>query len=222
VLPDASLEDIRQACADQEYTHVPVLAHGTPFNDAGDRRFGVALCGTLDPTSADVVDGTRLAIALTARGSSGGAPSVPTFVSLATCDSGNIESVLTPAAASPTNCTCPASRGSSRPSFRCGCAPRRWPPKSSTRASSPAKTRAACCSTCASACAQRARHPRLGQHRRLCHGASFADQVRAFLYKQTRGKAEVPVGRLDTLAKGDMTSPNLATKWPSATARSAN
>jgi len=37
----------------------------------------------------------------------------------------------------------------------------------------------------------------------------FADQVRAFLYKQTRGKAEVQFGRLDTLAKGDMTTPEL-------------
>lgn len=96
VLPDASLESIRQACANQAYTHVHILAHGDRFNEAGDRRFGIALCSTLDPDSADVVDGTRLAIALTAGDSSNDKHPPPTFVSLATCDSGNIESVLTP------------------------------------------------------------------------------------------------------------------------------
>lgn len=96
VLPDATLEAIRQACAETDYTHVHILAHGDAYQDAGDNRFGVALAGTLDPTRADIVDGTRLAIALTAARSNGATPAVPTFVSLATCDSGNIESVLTP------------------------------------------------------------------------------------------------------------------------------
>lgn len=98
VLPEATLEDIRRTCAeaDPPYTHVHILAHGDEYQDAGDSRFGVALTGTLDPTQADIVDGTRLAIALTARGNNGAARSVPTFVSLATCDSGNIDSVLTP------------------------------------------------------------------------------------------------------------------------------
>lgn len=96
VLPDATLEDIRQKCAEHEYTHVHILAHGAAYEDAGDLRFGVALKGYRDPSVADIVDGTRLAIALTARGNDGSTRSVPTFVSLATCDSGNIESVLTP------------------------------------------------------------------------------------------------------------------------------
>lgn len=98
VLPEATLEEIRRACAeaDPPYTHVHILAHGDEYRDAGDSRFGIALTGTLEPTQADIVDGTRLAIALTARGNNGAARSVPTFVSLATCDSGNIDSVLTP------------------------------------------------------------------------------------------------------------------------------
>ncbi len=96
VLPDATLEDIRKKCAEHDYTHVHILAHGAAYEEAGDLRFGVALKGFRDPSVADVVDGTRLAIALTARGNDGTARSVPTFVSLSTCDSGNIESVLTP------------------------------------------------------------------------------------------------------------------------------
>jgi len=43
-----------------------------------------------------VVDGERLAIVLTARDSSGNAKNRPSVVTLATCDSGNIESVLIP------------------------------------------------------------------------------------------------------------------------------
>lgn len=96
VLPEATLEDIRRACAEADYTHVHILAHGAEYHDAGESRFGVALAGALDPSGADVVDGTRLAIALTARGNDGSTRSVPTFVSLATCDSGNIDSVLAP------------------------------------------------------------------------------------------------------------------------------
>ncbi|WP_300443278.1 CHAT domain-containing protein [Zoogloea sp.] len=211
VLPDASLEDIRQACADQEYTHVHILAHGTPFNDAGDRRFGVALCGTLDPTSADVVDGTRLAIALTARGSSGGTPSVPTFVSLATCDSGNIESVLTPG-------------GSIAHELHMSGIP--WVVASQFPLWMRASTMAAEILYKGVLAGEDPRRVLFDLRQRLRANApgthdwasivayatvppDFADQVRAFLYKQTRGKAEVQFGRLDTLAKGDMTSPEL-------------
>ncbi|MGR9037139.1 MAG: CHAT domain-containing protein [Gammaproteobacteria bacterium] len=95
VLPDASLEKIRQECAVNEYTHVHILAHGAPFKNVGEDRYGVALCSDLDK-SADVVDGERLAIALTTRDPSGTARFRPTVVTLATCDSGNIETVITP------------------------------------------------------------------------------------------------------------------------------
>ncbi len=95
VLPNATLKQIREACAKTEYTHVHILAHGAPLEYAGDRRYGVALCNELD-RSADIVDGERLAMTLTARDASGNVKYCPTLVTLATCDSGNIESVLTP------------------------------------------------------------------------------------------------------------------------------
>lgn len=95
ILPNASLESIRQECAANEYSHVHILAHGAPFKNAGEDRYGVALCNDFDQT-ADIVDGERLAIALTTRDPSGTARYRPTVVTLATCDSGNIETVITP------------------------------------------------------------------------------------------------------------------------------
>ncbi|WP_411727243.1 CHAT domain-containing protein [Methyloglobulus sp.] len=95
VLPNASLKQIREACAATEYTHIHILAHGAPLEDSGDKRYGVALCNELD-LGKDIVDGERLAIALTARDASGKMKLRPTLVTLATCDSGNIETVLTP------------------------------------------------------------------------------------------------------------------------------
>jgi len=96
VLPDATLDDIRKICATNEFTHVHILAHGATFEQAGDRRYGMALLKDARSRTADIVDGERLVLALTARDSSGAARPAPTLVSLATCDSGNINSVLTP------------------------------------------------------------------------------------------------------------------------------
>lgn len=97
VLPDATLEQIRQVCMDTEYTHVHILAHGTPYEHAGDRRYGLALCSGRNPGEIDVVDGERLAIALTMdRAMDTVARQRPTMVSLATCDAGNVRSVLIP------------------------------------------------------------------------------------------------------------------------------
>lgn len=95
VLPNASLEQIREECLAAEYTHVHILAHGKPFNDSMDHHYGVVLCSDTDP-NGEVVDGKRLAIVLTARDSKGNAKYQPNVVTLATCDSGNIESVLIP------------------------------------------------------------------------------------------------------------------------------
>ncbi|MBU0966399.1 MAG: CHAT domain-containing protein [Proteobacteria bacterium] len=97
VLPEATLEQIRQACMDTEYTHVHILAHGAPYDHAGDQQYGLALCDSTNPAEVDVVDGERLAIALTTdRALDCAARHRPTVLSLATCDSGNVRSVLTP------------------------------------------------------------------------------------------------------------------------------
>lgn len=97
VLPEATLEQIRQACSQTEYTHVHILAHGAQYGSAGDCHYGLALCSSTNPGQVDVVDGERLAIALTTdQATNCTGRSRPTVLSLSTCDSANVKSVLTP------------------------------------------------------------------------------------------------------------------------------
>ncbi len=93
VLPKASLQQIRRACAEGNYTHVHILAHGERNEKSG--RYGLSLCGSSDSTAKDFVEGDVLARALTTRDVTGRTRSTPTVVSLATCDSGNPGSVVT-------------------------------------------------------------------------------------------------------------------------------
>ena len=98
VLPDATLENIRQACAEKEYTYVHILAHGGPMVHGIDQQYGLALCGQNNADEIDMVDGEQLALTLTASTSAGSTRHRPALVSLATCDSGNVGSVITPGA----------------------------------------------------------------------------------------------------------------------------
>lgn len=96
VLRDASLQEIRDICSRENFTHVHILAHGAPFTHAGDRHFGIALFRHDDKTQWEVVDGESLAIALTGNNTTCATQDVPSVVSLATCDSGNAGSVISP------------------------------------------------------------------------------------------------------------------------------
>jgi len=98
VLPDATLGNIRQACEEREFTHIHILAHGGRFEHGGDQHYGLALCNENHSTEPDIVDGERLSLTLCATTSSGAVRHPPALVSLATCDSGNIGSVITPGA----------------------------------------------------------------------------------------------------------------------------
>jgi hypothetical protein len=96
VLPQASLEQIRRACAAGDYTHVHVLAHGVAYQQAGEQRFGVALCDEFAQSRPEIVEGKRLAQALRAVRADGRGQSAPAVVTLAICDSGAAGSVLVP------------------------------------------------------------------------------------------------------------------------------
>lgn len=96
VLPDATLESIAEACDETEFTHVHILAHGKEYEQAGDKRYGVALHSDSGLAMDDVVNGERLAIALTTTDATGCIRHRPTVVSLSTCDSGAVDSVITP------------------------------------------------------------------------------------------------------------------------------
>ena len=96
VLPDASIEDIYNACSKEQFTHVHILAHGDYNLVAGEKRFGIALCEQNNRNQKNVVSGKRLTKALNPESDDGAQRSMPLMVTLATCDSGNPGSVLVP------------------------------------------------------------------------------------------------------------------------------
>jgi hypothetical protein len=96
VLKDASARKISDACQADDYTHVHILAHGAPMPGSENRRFGIALSNDTGAHGYTVVDGQSLAMALKGLTSNGLAKKPPTVVTLATCDSGNAATVLTP------------------------------------------------------------------------------------------------------------------------------
>ncbi|HYF86448.1 CHAT domain-containing protein [Azospirillum sp.] len=103
VLPNASIEAIREACADGGFTHVHILAHGVKHQIGDDWSFCLALHDARDLSQVDYVDGPRLASALTASrdpapplqgyGAKDRTSTQPHLVSLASCNSGSIGSV---------------------------------------------------------------------------------------------------------------------------------
>lgn len=96
LLPNASIDEIYAICAQEQFTHVHILAHGAPLDVGGEKRYGLALCDPNDGHRMNVVSGKRLAKALLAEGKDGIRRSEPLLVTLATCDSGNPGSVLIP------------------------------------------------------------------------------------------------------------------------------
>jgi beta-lactamase superfamily II metal-dependent hydrolase len=94
ILKDATFDDVVTECSRVRYTHVHILTHGAPLTYTGGRSFGLVLrSGESEP---DVVDGERFASALASLAT--GSVHRPTVVTVASCDSGNVGSVITPAA----------------------------------------------------------------------------------------------------------------------------
>jgi hypothetical protein len=101
LLPRATLVQIREACAETRFTHVHVLAHGAevPNRDELEGRFGLALHADGDDRQPDVVSGARLAAAIRGYASGpSGEISSPAVVTIASCDGGNVGSVIAPGA----------------------------------------------------------------------------------------------------------------------------
>ena len=95
VITQASLQAIEAACAQHDFTHVHILAHGSEYAAGYDTRFGLMLHAAGDPDGpADIVSGERLAGALrTPRQGGSGRLSSPAVVTLASCNSGAVGSV---------------------------------------------------------------------------------------------------------------------------------
>ncbi|MEM9592908.1 MAG: CHAT domain-containing protein [Acidobacteriota bacterium] len=93
VLESASVDSLEAACADTAYSHVHILAHGRELRVGGAVHYGLDFHHPTKSGQGEVVDGERLALALTSgaeeRGDRG-----PAVVTLASCDGGNVGSVV--------------------------------------------------------------------------------------------------------------------------------
>ncbi len=92
VLVNPTLTELLIECGSVRYTHVHLLTHGD--RDASNDAYGLVFRGA-DGT-ADVVSGERLASAITSVARGG--VDRPTVVTMASCDSGNMGSVVVPGA----------------------------------------------------------------------------------------------------------------------------
>jgi hypothetical protein len=96
VLPQATIEQIREKCATREFTHVHILAHGaaeTPRNRM-DYRYGLVFHDARDPSLPSVVDGPTLARALRTDCPPTSIPARPLAVTVASCSSAQVGSVV--------------------------------------------------------------------------------------------------------------------------------
>ncbi len=94
VLPYASIGAIEEACANREYTHIHILAHGVGADIGEDHRFALKLHGERPEDGADFANGERLAAALAAvrRPPASGFVRSP-IVTLAACCGSNVGTV---------------------------------------------------------------------------------------------------------------------------------
>lgn len=88
VIQYASVENIREKCLENDYTHVHILAHGCKIDEDAASRYGLMLHKSRDCEKRECVTGEQLTQALLSSRTHRGA-SDPVMVTLATCDSAN-------------------------------------------------------------------------------------------------------------------------------------
>ncbi len=89
-LTNANIERIETACHANQYTHIHVLAHGMEDQKTAGKPFGLALHDINNPGRVDVVTGKRFAKAICPLTNHPG----PAVVTIASCNSGNVNSVV--------------------------------------------------------------------------------------------------------------------------------
>lgn len=101
ILPHATMKEIEATCAENDYTHVHILAHGVENRKLPGSPYGLVLHHPLDKSKIDVVTGEQLASALRPlrlkNADVASAPqnsTLPAVVTVAACDSGNVGSVI--------------------------------------------------------------------------------------------------------------------------------
>ncbi|MEN6330789.1 MAG: CHAT domain-containing protein [Smithella sp.] len=97
IIPEASIKDIEDACAADAYSHVHILAHGMESSKKLGNPYGLVLHDPQDKSKSNVVDGEQLATALRPLRQQTNKESditLPAVVTVAACDSGNVNSVI--------------------------------------------------------------------------------------------------------------------------------
>ncbi len=96
VLPNATVEQIRKQCATGTFSHLHILAHGVtiPPQNRLDYKYGLALHDERDPSRMSVVDGRTLARVVRTDRADFVGPAQPLVVTLASCNSGGVGSVV--------------------------------------------------------------------------------------------------------------------------------
>lgn len=89
VLVSPTLVELQQECESSAYTHIHILTHGD-LDLVANESYGIVL--RADDGSSDVVSGDRFVSAINRLGHR------PTVVTIASCDSGNVGSVVVPGA----------------------------------------------------------------------------------------------------------------------------
>jgi hypothetical protein len=89
ILVRPTLVELQQECESAAYTHIHILTHGD-LDLVGNESYGIVL--RADDGSSDVVSGDRFVSAITRLGHR------PAVVTIASCDSGNVGSVVVPGA----------------------------------------------------------------------------------------------------------------------------
>jgi hypothetical protein len=93
VLADASVATIEEACREEAFTHVHILAHGASFEEGEDTRFGLVLRDRTDPERTEIVAGEALALAICTRSPVSPPPAI---VTVAACQGGAPGGLLEP------------------------------------------------------------------------------------------------------------------------------
>jgi len=95
VLPNASIKDIEDELSRTSYGYLHILAHGTEIEVGPDTRFGILLADANSPGQSEAVTGARMATLIrTLQTTTEPSLSLPTVVTLASCDSGNVGSIF--------------------------------------------------------------------------------------------------------------------------------
>lgn len=99
-LPNASLASIEEVCKKHQFTHIHILAHGGKVEHENSQQceyshYGLILHNSYDPNKAEVVTGLQLVTALKSyKKIAEHGISEPVMVSITSCDSGNIGTVV--------------------------------------------------------------------------------------------------------------------------------